>query len=137
MSFYRKVFHVDIPRIKQEIKDGIEYYCEWCDFRFKDESMIRLVDGKLFCSDDCVCEYEDDCRLWENDYVRDVDGSVLEFADPGGVSALRAATSTNPRIYSCPTCGSLDRLTKKDKQLGYQCDSCSNIEEGISGYGDY
>ena len=35
----------------------------------------------------------------------DYDCEDFEFADPGGKSALRAATRDNPRIYPCPTCG--------------------------------
>lgn len=52
-----------------------------------------------------------------------------EFADPGGESALRAATPDNPRNLPCPTCGKPDRLTPKDVRLGYQCDSCADRAE--------
>lgn len=55
---------------------------------------------------------------------------ALQFADPGGRSALRAATPDNPRIYPCPTCDEPNRLTAKDVQLGYQCDSCADAAEG-------
>lgn len=54
-----------------------------------------------------------------------------DFADPGGRSSLRAVTRDNPRIYPCPTCGKRNRLTKKDVQLGYQCDECADrLERG-------
>lgn len=53
-----------------------------------------------------------------------------DFADPGGKSALRAATKSNPRNLPCPTCGAPNRLTPKDKALGYQCDSCADACEG-------
>lgn len=54
------------------------------------------------------------------------------FQDPGGRSALRRATKSNPRIFPCPTCGEPNRLTPKDKALGYQCDQCADrIEMGI------
>lgn len=57
-----------------------------------------------------------------------------DFADPGGNSALRAATKSNPRNKPCPTCKQKNRLTPKDVALGYQCDSCANkVERG----GDY
>lgn len=46
----------------------------------------------------------------------DYDGSRLEFADASGRSALRAGK----RIHPCPTCKAKNRLTAKDKQLGYQ-----------------
>lgn len=59
------------------------------------------------------------------------DGS--HFRDPGGRSALRAG----PRIYSCPNCRAPRRLTKRDKELGYQCDSCADRAEGRYVGGDY
>ncbi len=43
------------------------------------------------------------------------------FADPGGRSALRAASRYNPRNRPCPTCGAADVLTLEDAALGYQC----------------
>ncbi len=60
------------------------------------------------------------------------DDDRSEFADPGGNSALRAATRNNPRNLPCPTCGQPNRLTPKDRQLGYQCDACADaVEMGI------
>lgn len=53
----------------------------------------------------------------------------LEFADPGGRSALRAAGPGNPRNLPCPTCKAPNRLTPKDKAKGYQCDSCADRDE--------
>ncbi len=53
-----------------------------------------------------------------------------DFADPGGRSALRAASASNPRNLPCPTCGEPDRLTPRDKDLGYQCDTCADQCEG-------
>lgn len=52
------------------------------------------------------------------------------FADPGGRSALRAATRRNPRNLPCPTCGAPDRLTPADRARGYQCDTCADRDEG-------
>lgn len=52
-----------------------------------------------------------------------------EFADPGGNSALRAATPDNPRNLPCPTCGWPNSLTPKDVSLGYQCDGCADAME--------
>ena len=54
----------------------------------------------------------------------------MDFADPGGRSALRAAGPGNPRNLPCPTCGAPDRLTPKDRRLGYQCDGCADRAEG-------
>jgi len=51
----------------------------------------------------------------------------IEFADPGGRSALRAG----PRIYSCPTCNAPNRLSAADVHEGYQCDACADsLERG-------
>lgn len=63
---------------------------------------------------------------WFDDYEDD-DRSM--FQDPGGVSALRAATRRNPRNLPCPTCSQPNRLTLKDRALGYQCDSCADADE--------
>lgn len=49
-----------------------------------------------------------------------------ELDDPGGVSALRAAGTGNKRNLPCPICGASNRLTPKEKALGYQCDSCAD-----------
>ena len=61
-------------------------------------------------------------------YYDDEDRSM--FADPGGGSALRAATKSNPRKYPCPTCSEPNRLTRKDVQMHYQCDECADRAEG-------
>jgi hypothetical protein len=52
------------------------------------------------------------------------------FADPGGRSALRAATKSNPRNLPCPTCKRKNMLTPADVARGYQCDSCADAAEG-------
>ena len=46
-------------------------------------------------------------------------------------SALRKSSKDNPIIYPCPTCGEENKLTPKDVKLGYQCDSCADLAEGI------
>lgn len=51
------------------------------------------------------------------------------FADPGGRSALRAASAANPRNLPCPTCDAPNRLTPRDRELGYQCDTCADQSE--------
>lgn len=63
-------------------------------------------------------------------YDYDCDDAQEDFADPGGRSALRAAGPGNPRNLPCPTCKKPNRLTPRDKQLGYQCDSCADSLEG-------
>jgi hypothetical protein len=56
---------------------------------------------------------------------------MSEFADPGGNSALRAATPSNPRNLPCPNCGQENQLTPKDRDLGYQCNECADkLERG-------
>lgn len=52
-----------------------------------------------------------------------------DFADPGGRSALRAASKNNPRNLPCPNCGEANRLTPADRALGYQCDECADMTE--------
>lgn len=52
------------------------------------------------------------------------------FQDPGGRSALRLATKSNPRNLPCPTCKQPNRLTPKDARKGYQCDECADRQEG-------
>lgn len=66
-------------------------------------------------------------------YRFDDDDDRLQFADPYGKSALRAASPRNPRNLPCPTCGEPDRLTPADKRAGYQCDSCADRAEGWGG----
>ena len=66
----------------------------------------------------------------DDDFYRD----EMDFADPGGNSALRAATKSNPRNLPCPTCSRENMLTPKDKALGYQCDICADACENGWGY---
>ena len=54
---------------------------------------------------------------------------VEMFADPGGSSALRAASADNPRNLPCPTCGAEDVLTPEDVAHGYQCNRCADRAE--------
>lgn len=63
------------------------------------------------------------------DYEDDdlIDG--VGFADPGGNSALRAATADNPRVHPCLTCDRPNRLTAIDVSRGYQCDHCADRAE--------
>jgi hypothetical protein len=63
-------------------------------------------------------------RNYHND-----DDFHIDFADPGGRSALRAARRGNPRNLPCPTCKQPNRLTPADRRLGYQCDQCADRDE--------
>jgi hypothetical protein len=53
----------------------------------------------------------------------------ISFAEPGGRSALRAATADNLRNLPCPTCHEPDTLTAMDEALGYQCNGCADRAE--------
>lgn len=64
-----------------------------------------------------------------DDYYEPDDEDRSMFADPGGRSALRAASKSNPRNLPCPTCGKPNRLTPADKRRGYQCDECADRAE--------
>jgi hypothetical protein len=72
-------------------------------------------------------EYLDEDESFGPDY--DYDDDEMDFADPGGNSALRAAGPSNPRNLPCPTCEAPNRLTPKDVALGYQCDACADRAE--------
>ena len=54
------------------------------------------------------------------------------FAEPGGRSALRRASRSNPRNLPCPTCGTKNVLTPADRARGYQCDRCADRDEGLT-----
>lgn len=69
-----------------------------------------------------------DSEREEDNYWRD-EGDDIDFADPGGTSALRAASDTNPRNLPCPTCCAENVLTPVDVAQGYQCDSCADRDE--------
>jgi hypothetical protein len=75
---------------------------------------------------------------FDTDFPDDFDDEDLidgvGFADPGGRSALRAATPDNPRNLPCPTCGRPNMLTPIDRARGYQCDICADAAEGRGGY---
>ena len=70
---------------------------------------------------------------YEDDYGDEDYEDRTEFADPGGRSALRAASKNDPRIWPCPTCRAPNRLTRKDIVLHYQCDECADRVEGRYG----
>jgi hypothetical protein len=73
---------------------------------------------------------------WQG-YEDELEDDYLEFADPGGNSALRAASASNPRNLPCPTCHRDNRLTPRDVELGYHCDSCADAMERGYDVGEY
>lgn len=68
--------------------------------------------------------YDDDDSFYADD-----DDFHIDFADPGGNSALRAASKDNPRNLPCPNCKQPNRLTPADKALHYVCDRCADRAE--------
>ena len=97
-----------------------DYYLDEDEGDYEDEFSESYGD-----EDDAVSGYKDR----EDDLYP---GDDLEFADPGGRSALRAGV----REFPCPTCGRENALTAKDVQLHYQCDRCADALEGLFG-GEY
>jgi len=73
---------------------------------------------------------DDEIDIDDIPYDDDDDCGWMGFADPGGVSALRAETSSNPRNLDCPQCRRHNMLTPRDKALGYVCDRCAGLNEG-------
>ena len=69
-----------------------------------------------------------DEEYYDEDYFDHDDR--IDFADPGGRSALRAAHKGNPRNLPCPNCKEPNRLTPADRACGYQCDECADRAEG-------
>lgn len=74
-------------------------------------------------------DYDDEPEDYPNDWDDEEGMRNRMFADPGGTSALRAATKSNPRNLPCPTCGWPNRLTPADRAAGYQCNSCADANE--------
>lgn len=103
--------------------DGLEVTVTRC---YPSDRNLQYQIAKEAVIDQVLRQMPEDIQGHE-DYDNSDDRS--EFADPGGVSALRAGKRTEP----CPTCGKKNRLTKKDVSLGYQCDECANVLEGVHG----
>ncbi len=75
---------------------------------------------------------------WENYTEEEYVDMCNTFQDPGGNSALRKETPSNPRNLPCPTCGEPNRLTPADRAQGYQCNACADRAEGrCFGSADY
>jgi hypothetical protein len=109
--------------------------CSGCGGDLEKGDYVLTVGNETFC-EGCGEDYEDNARNgrgWDDDFYDDYGGS-LDFADPGGRSALRAETKDNPRNLPCPTCGREDVLTPADVALHYQCDVCADEAEGVGGY---
>jgi len=89
---------------------------------------------KVCCHEVPFEDLDDEGRCAAEDCEPPEEGEP-HFADPGGNSALRAATSRNPRNLPCPTCRVPNRLTPADRARGYQCDTCADrAERGLDMY---
>jgi len=114
-------------------------FCEGCgaDLGEPGHDIHQNDDGEYLC-DGCWDDEQADMDREEfypeseDDYM--IDG--VGFADPGGRSALRAATKDNPRNLPCPTCGRENMLTPLDRAHAYCCDICADAAEGRGGYGE-
>lgn len=84
--------------------------------------------GTLYDVENHIDEVDEDDHLYQGPGSDDWDDGP-DFQDPGGNSALRRATESNPRNLPCPTCGCANRLTPADVDLGYQCDACADRAE--------
>lgn len=107
-----------------------ELVCESCDITSADAdiSARQLGRHKPVLCDECYSEAQEEYRATRDEGADDlIDG--VGFADPGGRSALRAATADNPRNLPCDNCGEPDRLTPLDVAHGYQCDRCADAAE--------
>jgi len=114
-----KVFDTDPFTIGSAIID----YLNTVDPRTDDEWTLDSIDFPKVKED--PSDYDESLVYADDDCL--IDG--VGFADPGGESALRAATADNPRNLPCPTCSEPNRLTPIDRARGYQCDECARQTE--------
>jgi len=99
--------------------------CYYCGRRVEED--VLNYDNHP-CCDDCY-DYESDRPAYDEDEDYLIDG--VGFADPGGRSALRAATKNNPRCFPCPVCHAPNILTMLDVDCGYCCNRCADVTEGL------
>lgn len=111
--------------------------CDGCDDEIEIDQDIFCHDGNIYCEacyDDMeLYQCQDDDVDYDRDYMQgwdDEEGYKSMFADPGGRSALRAATPDNPRDRPCPQCNRQNVLTPADVRLSYVCDHCADQAEG-------
>lgn len=144
LEYYVKPEHLGETSMEIRINKGVTVdfgtgdvwaSCIECGDCFEDAGQAEPPNDDMCpsCADEAVyqarCEAEDMCRD-DDDFL--IDG--VGFANPGGNSALRAATPDNPRNLPCPNCGTANVLTPADKRAGYQCDACADRAEGGGEY---
>jgi len=106
----------------QSNNTGVKPECEECGCDLTGRHVIG--DGNGWMCEECAEDFGLVERFDDYGYEDDlIDG--VGFADPGGVSALRAETLDNPRNLPCPSCGRENMLTPADRARGYQCDICA------------
>lgn len=55
--------------------------------------------------------------------------------DTAARNAYLRRRASGGKKYPCPTCGKPNRLTRHERNQGYQCDECADkAEAGIPGY---
>ena len=103
---------------------------EWCAL-LNEDATPYMPDFFKWEGDniDPEIEDEDDDEECDIDDIPYDDDDYSDFADPGGVSALRASSASNPRNLPCGQCGRENVLTPKDKHRGYVCDMCADQNE--------
>ena len=100
---------------------------EWCTL-LNEDAAPYMPDFFKWEGDNIDPEDEEEDTDNHYDPWDDPEGNY-DFADPGGTSALRRATASNPRNQPCSQCGRENVLTPKDKHLGYVCDICADSNE--------
>jgi DNA-directed RNA polymerase subunit M/transcription elongation factor TFIIS len=111
MSGCQRVFCPDCGQSTEVTEIDITVDCDTCGSTYDVEENTESPEDE---------DYDDDLDYFDDE---------LDFADPGGNSALRRATPDNPRDQPCPTCGGQNLLTPADVELGYQCDGCADRAE--------
>jgi len=118
----------DIP-ITKEDWDSSSFSTEHPNFKNHHDRLHQFGEEHEHDAEDksiTVPEEDEDDGDWRG---HDDDDFHIDFADPGGNSALRAETKDNPRNHPCPSCGTENVLTPADVAQGYQCDGCADRAE--------
>jgi hypothetical protein len=124
----------DIPVFSGLSLDDDAVICDVCEEGVDLTQPDQYIRAFITDHRKCIVADEDDFGDRRDPYDDGDDWQIdgVGFADPGGRSALRAATPDNPRNLPCPTCKRPNMLTPIDQQRGYQCDICADaLERGF------